>query len=225
MSLRRDPVSIVLAFVLLVNAPTVFASTQCVQDFKLLAVSRSPFRPVFWISEDVTGECFGSYLLQVVIEHPGYDLITTPLKDLPDWSALKEGIGHLVTEPPVKVEKERDGTWIIGESVGKVSAPARNPDFEESFNQHVHEGGSNGSTWNKEYGVDEISLPLIDGLDTELVVYYSGGLYVNYDISQVHYFQEAGYLVIFTHQAKRAVGMDSMHGFLILKATQKEDQQ
>ena len=224
MCIRNSLVSLVLVFVLFVNARTVLATTNCVEVFKFLGLSLGPdSRPVFWISRDTTGECMNSELLQIVIERSGSTVISTYLEEYGDWTALREGIRHLETEPPVKVEKNNNGTWMIGESVGQIRVPAKNPDFDELFDQHQNEDFGDGSSWNKKYGVDGISLPLIDGLNTELVVYYPGGLYVNYDISQAFYFQKSGYLLVFTHQPRLAIGLDSMHGFLILRATQEKD--
>ena len=61
-----------------------------------------------------------------------------------------------------------------------------------------------------------IILPKIEGIKTELLFSYETGLYINYEISEVHYFPNS-YILIFTNQPSKAVGFDTMHGFLIFR--------
>ena len=68
----------------------------------------------------------------------------------------------------------------------------------------------------KDKGKDGISLPKIEGLKTELLFSYETGLYINYEISEVHYFPNS-YILVFTHQPIKSVGGDTMHGFFIFK--------
>ncbi len=60
-------------------------------------------------------------------------------------------------------------------------------------------------------------LPPVDGVRINLVYHYPTGLYINYEINKVYYSPNFGYLLIFTRQPKLAVGLDTMHGFVILK--------
>ncbi|OQA00291.1 MAG: hypothetical protein BWY71_00770 [Planctomycetes bacterium ADurb.Bin412] len=60
-------------------------------------------------------------------------------------------------------------------------------------------------------------LPGFDGLSARLVYFYPAGLYVNYEIDRVYYFPKSRYLLIFTRQPQKAVGLDTMHGFLLFR--------
>ncbi len=205
----------IFIFVLLVGKQDLQATTNCDQAFTFLARSKGN-NPVFWIAEDVGEECFVSYLLLVTISPSKATLISIDLRNFGDWDWLKEGTEHLRTELPVELENQ-NGTWKITQTSEYIKPPPYNSKLSAQFDKHIRKGGSNGVSWNRNHGLKGILLPVIGGAKTKLIYFYPVGLYINYDIAKVYYFPKSGYILIFTHQPKLAVGLDTMHGFLLLK--------
>ena len=195
------------------------ATTNCIQRLGFLALTPGPGSVVFWISEDLSGECYISQLHQIRVTDSKVVVVSTELEIFENWATFRKGVRQLNREPPVKVRRNRanDGTWVVGEGLALIRAPAKSQGFAQSFEEHVSRGGSGGSTWNKEHGLSGISLPAIDGLKAELIYYHPLGLSIDYAINDAYYFRRSGYILIFTHQLALAVGGDSMHGFLLLK--------
>jgi hypothetical protein len=57
----------------------------------------------------------------------------------------------------------------------------------------------------------------IKGTKAVLDYYYPKGFYINYTIDKVYYFPREKVLLVFTQNEKLAAGMDTMHGFMILR--------
>jgi hypothetical protein len=72
-------------------------------------------------------------------------------------------------------------------------------------------------SWNSKHGIQGINTPSVEGLNVRMVYYYPEGLYIDYTISKVYYFPRSGYVLVFTNQPRLASGLDTMHGFLLLK--------
>ena len=109
----------------------------------------------------------------------------------------------------------KGNTWE-NESL-KISPPDYDSVLAEEFNEHIHHGGYNAYSWFKLKGNNGIILPKIERRNTKLLLFsYKPGLYINYQISEVHYFLDR-YILIFTKQPLKADGLDTMDGFLIFK--------
>ena len=200
---------------LLADPVSSLSSTNCEQTFKLLGLNWRASK-VFWIAEDLSGECQSSRILQVILSDSGSTTIHTYLRKLHDWNWLS---GGMETEEPTLFVNE-GGSWVSPGIGLRIKVPSPDSSFLQSFQRHVFDGGSNGQSWNSKLGSRGISLPKIEGIETRFVYYYPPGLYVNYTLSNAYFFPEAGFLLIFTNQQIRAVGNDTMHGFLIFKTKQ-----
>jgi hypothetical protein len=198
-----------LAIVILAaQASLGLGSTFVQQRFRLLALTTSWERPrrsrhVVWIVEDRSGEGYSSTLLQVVVDSDGVPaVLQTGLKSYGDWQWLQEGVGRLRTEQ-FQVLSESQGVFSYDNYDVWIQPPAPNEALSQAFRDFGHTGARD---WNDAMGID-----------WDLVYYYPNGLYINYEIAEAYYFPRTRYLLLFTHQGMLADGMDTMHGFMILR--------
>ncbi len=203
------------AFVALIVDKPVYVTSSCKQVFNFMGLSEGP-KPVFWITEDLSGECNTSRLLQVVMADSTPFVIYTELKESGNWDWFKKGVEYLQMKPALRLNNQ-DGIWTVERETWRIKTPSHDQNLSEAFDKHIRAGGSNGITWNKDRVSDGVILPQVEDAKTNLVYYYRAGLYINYEIDKVYYFPNFGYLLIFTRQSKLAIGLDTMHGFVILK--------
>ncbi len=193
------------------------ASTSCDQKFTFLGLTRGSSH-VLWVAEELGGECFSAQLVQAVLDDPNSTTIAT---DIPSrqiaW--LKDAIANFAAEKPQPLDNVQ-GLWIAPGTNWYIKAPQPRNDLKAAFTTHVAVGGSNGSTWNKAQGPKGIVPADVGNAVARLIYFYPSGLYFDYSISQAYYFPRSGHLVVFTNQPLLAVGLDTMHGFMVLKISQ-----
>lgn len=195
----------------------VHASTNCVQKFTFIARTWGP-NPTFWIGEDLGGEAGVSQLLQVTMVGGKTMLIRTDLELQKDWGWFAAAMKRFPAEEPIELVNI-EGKWRTKGVKWSVEAPATNEQLADAFRRHIHAGGDDGTTWNRKMGSKGVVPPVVDGFDVEMTYYYPAGFYVNYDIAKIYYFPRTGYLLVFTDQKQSAVGLDTMHGFMLLRKT------
>lgn len=186
-------------------------TTNCHQTFRFFFLSQGS--PTFWIGEDVSGECNYSRLLHISINNSLASEAISELAEYNSWGNIPglNSLFRIYDEHPLELKNK---IWENKEL--KIEPPQYDSILSEEFNEHIRQGGSNAVTWNKLKGSQGMKLPTIEGIKTKLIFSYKIGLYINYEISEVHYFPNR-YLLVFTHQPQKAVGLDTMHGFLIFK--------
>ncbi len=199
-----------LSFISFSPASRVF-TTNCHQTFHFFFLSQGS--PTFWIGEDLSGECHFSRLIQISVSDSAANEAKSRLKSFQDWGNIPE-IKYLFAAYEEKSLELKDEIWQNKEI--KIQPPTYDSLLAEEFNEHIVNGGSNAVTWLKLKGSAGIKLPTIEGINAKFVFSYKSGLYINYDISEVHYYPNR-YMLIFTHQRQTAVGSDTMHGFLIFR--------
>jgi hypothetical protein len=203
--------------ILVMGAAGAIASTSCDQTFTFLGLTRGS-RPVLWVAEALGGECLYTQLVQVILDDPNAVMVST---DIPSreigW--LKDAMGHFAAEKAQPLE-DVQGLWMARGTTWYVKPPKARGDLAIAFTAHVAAGGSNGVSWNKERGLHGVMAPEVGNAKARLVYFYPAGLYFDYTISQAYYLPKSGYLVVFTNQKLLAVGLDTMHGFMVLKVTQ-----
>ena len=199
------------------TASNTFATSNCKQTFTFLGMAPES-TPTFWITEKLSGECGSTDLLQVSIHDPNITLTSKEIKSENDSSQLKEVMKcFITTEEPFELEK-KNGIWKSDNIDWHIKAPDNNPKLMANFDKHIVDGGSNGTTWNKEQQLAGIINSEIHNTNTKMLYFYPKGLYINYEISNVYYFPVSHYILIFTNQNHLAVGLDTMHGFFLLIA-------
>jgi hypothetical protein len=192
------------------------------QRYRFIALTSNWFRPggfqyVVWIVEDLSGEANSSAILQVVLrEDQAPVLVKTRLREYGDWQWFLESVGKIESER-FKVVWEEQGLFTPEDSGLFVLSPERNVDLMEAFRDSIRIGYSGAYDWNDAMGLGGVDPPRVEGSEWDLVYYYPGGLYIDYEITDVYYFPRPRYLLLFTHQDMLATGMDTMHGFIILK--------
>ena len=187
-------------------------TTNCHQTFHFFFLSQGS--PTFWIGEDLSGECKYSRLLNISIKNDSSVSVSkSELKEYKNWGSIPK-LSSLFRKFEEQSLEVKDNIWQNKDL--KIYPPVYDSLLAEEFNEHIREGGSNAFSWIKLEGKDGVMLPDIEGIKTELLFSYKTGLYINYEISEVHYFPNA-YLLVFTYQPIKAVGLDTMHGFFIFK--------
>lgn len=186
-------------------------STNCHQTFYFFFLSEGS--PTFWIGEDLNGECNYSKLLHIGVNDSTVSFSQSRLEELNNWGNIPKlkSLFRVRDEQPLEL---KDKVWENKDL--KIIPPEFDSLLAEEFSEHIRQGGSNAYSWIKLKGNDGIKLPKIEGITTDLIFSYNTGLYINYEISEVHYFPNS-YILVFTHQHRKAVGLDTMHGFLIFK--------
>lgn len=200
------------------------ATTDCVQTLDLLGVTGTgadgPY--VFWVAEDLAGECCESRLIQVVVQKEQAGLIQSSLKGFQDWGCLKEAVALMEGPKGLSLKKE-DTCWQDEHAQVRLADPAPNEVLFKRYRKEVATWCSSAREWNNHMGIEGISCPSIEGMNLELLYAYSRGLYINYSIKRVYYYPDRALLFVQTEQKERAVGMDTMHGFLVLRVWSKTD--
>jgi len=186
-------------------------TTNCHQTLHFFFLSK--VIPAFWIGEDLSGECNYSRLLIISIYDSAVFISQSTLKEYNNWGNIPE-LNSLFRNCEEEILELNNNVWENNDL--KISPPEYDSLLAEEFNEHIRKGGNNAYTWYKIKGEDGIIFPTIEGIKTEYLFSYKTGLYINYEISEVHYFPNA-YILLFTRQSIKAVGLDTMHGFLIFK--------
>ena len=199
-----------LSFSPVENVSKVF-TTNCHQTFHFFFLSQES--PTFWIGEDLSGECNYSRLINISTNDSIISFSQSELKEYNNWGVIPElnSLIRIYDEQPLELN---DNVWENKDL--KIEPPDYDSLLAGEFIEHLCEGGSNAYSWFKVKGKDGIKLPEIEGINTKFLFSYRTGLYINYEISEVHYFPNS-YILVFTHQPIKAVGLDTMHGFFIFK--------
>ncbi len=194
-----------------IDNSSIVLSTNCHQTFHFFFLSEGS--PTFWIGEDLSGECRTSRLLNISVNDSSVSVSQSDLSNYQNWGTIPK-LSSLFRRYEEQSLEFKDNIWQTKDL--KISPPVYDSLLAEEFNEHIYQGGSNAYSWIKIKGKDGVILPQIEGLKAELLFSYQTGLYINYEISDVHYFQNA-FLLVFTNQPKKAIGLDTMHGFFIFK--------
>jgi hypothetical protein len=200
---------IALSFLSLTNL--INAATLGEQEFGLVGKTGN----CIFISEDIGGEYHLSRFLTLVIGGNGFSLGKIELEKYKQWDWVEDWKENLRLEDFSRIRKT-ESEFQIGEKQ-HVQAPAGNDKLLEEFKAHLRKGGSNGVSWNKKMGKAGMIPPVCKGFDVKNTYYYPGGLYVNYEIAKAFCFERSGVVLLFTENPERSVGLDTMHGFIVLQ--------
>jgi hypothetical protein len=194
------------------------ATSFCEQTLKLLGVSGTgTVGPcIFWVAEDLSGECGESQLIQVVVQTDQAGLIKSQLGAYQDWGGLGDAVALLDGPDVVPLEKQ-DLFWQDKDGRIKLTVPDPNQALHERYLKAADTWCSSAREWNTRMGAQGTLCPSVEGRPLELLYAYAAGYYVNYRVKQVLYVPDRALLFVRTEQKQRAVGMDAMHGFMVLR--------
>jgi hypothetical protein len=172
---------------------------------------------MFWIAGDLGGEAAMSQLLVLSVRADTAIVARADLTRMEEWGWLKGGMVHFETEESLKLY-EQDGKWTTGRAPWYLQDPGRDEDLVSAFDAHCGKyNGENLRAWARDEGERAIQRPRISKMKADLVYAYPAGLHTDCSISAAYYFPKSGYLLVFTKQERRTVGMGTMHGFLLLR--------
>jgi hypothetical protein len=195
------------------------AATNCNQSFTFL-LATADHNPSFWIIEDVGGEYSYSHLIQISVEDTVVTCVSISRIGYGNWKWLQENANHIISEPATEL-KNQNGVWSIPGLSWYIEAPPRDSILLELFQKEYYAGRER--SWNELYGIKGISVPSVERINITLIYYFPEGLYVDYTISKAYYFLYSGYILVFTNQPRMASGLDTMHGFLLLKIAKESE--
>jgi hypothetical protein len=155
-------------------------------------------------------------LVQVVIQDDKAQAIQTLLKTYQGWGSLAEAVSLL--ESPKGMSLEKQGTtWQ--DTAGRITLvpPGPNKVLHKRYLEAARTWCSSAEAWNEHIGAEGTLYPAVRGMETTLVYAYARGYYVNYRIKRALYLPDRSLVFVQTEQTERAVGNDTMHGFLILR--------
>jgi hypothetical protein len=192
---------------------SVLAATNGVQTFDLLFKSGD----VLWIGEDIGGEYELSVLHQVVVRDDGVAAGQSELKTYRQWAPIAALDTYVRTDLVIRLESLSDGRWGHSDLTWTLRPPDEDKTLTESFIAHVQAGGSNAESFYAAKQAPAKQPPLFRGADAEPLYFSDRGLFFNYTIDSSYIFFRSGLVLVFTHQPAKAVGLDTMHGFIVMR--------
>lgn len=195
---------------------TVQAASGGVQTFQFLFKAGD----VLWIGEDIGGQYELSSLHQVAVSDDCIAAGQSELKTYRHWRPIVELQSHVRTRPVVELEPLPDDLWKLPDQPWTIGPPDQDSTLTAAFHQHVFDGGSNAQTFYAQDDAPAKHCPTVVGAVAEPLYFSDRGLYFNYTIDSAYYFPHSGLLLVFTHQSITAVGLDTMHGFIVIKLSE-----
>jgi hypothetical protein len=192
----------------------VHSTSYCEQDIFLLTKPTGTIAS-FWIGESVSGECNYDQIIQIFVDQDSINKSIISLKGNSDWQKIQELLKSIESEEPKTLENNSDVFFIKYPGIS-ILKPKHNAVLAKEFSKY-EAVGKNVIDWNKSNKERGIIFPKFNGINSTLIYYYPKGLYINYNISRIHYFPKSQYLLIIIDQPRKAVGFDTMHGFMIFK--------
>lgn len=199
------------------NNPNILENSGCVQQYNFFL--KAQFNDLFWIGESISGDCRSSKLIQILLEEGKEpQIISLMLKDYNRWQWIESAEDYLRRETSVELEK-RGNTFVEKGSNLKVKPAPYNNSLLQFYQEKYN--GVCAEEWNEIVKSQGIKEPEISGWKSELKYAHPKGLYFNYEISNVIFFPDTQYLLVFTQHSMRCVGDNTQHGFMLLKLTEK----
>lgn len=189
------------------------AATMGEQTFRFLFKAGT----VVWIGEDIGGEYEQSVLYQATMTSDGLSVGASELAAFGAWEAIESLAGCFRTEAAVALQAQADGAWGHETVSWRLRAPDADAALMEAFMSHIHGGGRNGRSFYAASKQPVRHSPVVVGAAAERPVFSERGLFFNYRIAAAYYFPKSHLLLVFTHQPQKAVGLDTMHGFVLMR--------
>ena len=202
----------VYLLVALISASAALAASLCDQTFTIHGKTQGENSLLFW-EVFRGGECYHWYGYALVLG----DSVTPVMTFNPeDQTWVSRLLGDLSTEGAVNIEST-EGVYRINDSVW-IEPPPVDTTFVRKFSGLIS-GGSygNAAEWHRMCSSNCNDYPIVHGCEADVVYAYEGGVYKSYSFKEVLYFAESRYVVVITDQPQTAVGLDTMHGLLVLK--------
>lgn len=186
------------------------AATNCVQKFSLLGVVQNQKgNNVAWVAEEIFGECMWTRIIKI---EPLDDSVKVVVDNsYRSWKSIREDMGQPIEDVLTEFTKQ-ESSWRYNNKLYTVTIAEADTGLYNEYKRNVY----NPQIWNKKYRSENVTLPKFNNEKTSLVYYYPTGLYLNYTVDQI-YMLPCNFLLVFTKQPLLASGLDTMHGFLLLK--------
>ncbi len=188
-------------------------TTNCDQKFTLFF--KLAYEDIFWIGEDLYGECGQSNLIQVFLGGEKTLVKKMELAVFESWGWVEQAKKVMRTEKPILLLPSSNRKIEYAELGIRLRDPKGNEGLKKQFEKEFAENCAH--QWNQKMQKSGIDEPQTWDLDLDLVYYHADGLYFNYQIEKVFVFPESNLLLVMTHHEHRCAGSDTMHGFLIYK--------
>ncbi len=203
---------IFIILILMIFTSGAFATTNCQQTFTLLGRTKGS-TPTFFIVQDLSGECQSSKLLELALLPGGIKKIEIEFNEYNSSKWFQDRFSLFRAEPFIQLERTED-VWKHPYSRWKI----KNPESDQKLKTKLDkESVIEAVAWNRKNEKKGIQIPVFDGVKTEFIYFLPSGLYVDYEIDKVFFFEKTGFIFVFTTQKLKSPGLDTMHGFLVFK--------
>jgi hypothetical protein len=190
-------------------ADEVVASGACEQEIEFLGAFGAHQGTTLVVLERVLGECLYSNL--VLMNVVGDRVSTTTLvlsHDVADVSEVLREWGVTRVDPWSK----REGSPLAS----GLSAPAVNSNLTRKyFDLQCHPCAER---WNSLHGIDGVVPPEASGRGVEVIYAWPRGLYLDYEVGDIHAVDDHGLVLITTSAPGAVESGDSQDGFLLVRA-------
>ena len=164
--------------------------------------------------EQLTGDC-EQYRLHLVFIH---DSLTTSIEDdgLSSPPSQMDGFFELFGRERCDTLRDSSRVFIIGYKES-CTAPQEDTCFDRKWVEFMKSGGSNSRDWCELNPNECAEYPVFHGVQATLLYQHARSLYRGYSIVEAMYYPTSKILVLVTHQPRKAVGLDTMHGVLVYR--------
>ncbi len=164
--------------------------------------------------EQLTGDC-EQYRLHLVFIN---DSLTTSIETegLSSPPSQMDGFFELFGRERCDTLRDSSGVFIIGYRES-CSVPKEDTSFNRKWVDFLRSGGSSSRDWCELYPLECTEYPAFHGVEAALLYKHPGALYRGYSIATSLYYPTSKILVLITHQPRKAVGLDTMHGVLVYR--------
>lgn len=211
--MRALIIGIAVFVLLLLGNGDALASSNCNQTFFVLAKTEGD-RSLLIYKEKLDGGCYcATNLFMLFLDPDTVTVYSTNYCEDPEKEWNLPHFRDLMTElciRPIMI----DGRFVLNDSMS-ITLPRVDTTFMARFVADDI-GMCVPSVWHRKCGTDCLDEPIMD-FSANLVYFHVSGVYKNYTIRDVWYWEQSGYLLIQTENPIKAAGLDTMHGMLLYR--------
>ena len=189
------------------------ASSCCEQTFFVLAKTEGDHSLLIY-KEKLDGECYcATNLFILFLEPDTVSVYRTHYCEDPEKEWNLPHFRDLMTDGLVRPSLQ-DSTFVLNDSMS-ITRPNVDTTFLRRFASYDI-GMSVPKIWHERCKDDCLDGPVFN-FPAELVYFHRGGVYKNYNIIDVWYWEQSGYVLVQTENPQKAAGLDTMHGMLLYR--------
>lgn len=187
-------------------------SANCTQEYKFILKTEAD--NVFWVEEDIFGECSASNLIQIFTKNQPVIATKTEIS-FQQWDWTTHIKGAIRCEQAIEMNAQ-NGALLLE----TMNLKLRNPKFNNELRQRFISEFSNdcAKQWNSAMGRQGVELPRTDNnLVLDLVYINPEGLYLDYKLVSGYAFPHSNLILIITTNDHKCARNNGTNGFMICR--------